>query len=58
MITNLKARGTKRICQSEDCGLPFYDLNRTEISCPSCGTALPYWWLACPVDNTRRPEAE
>jgi uncharacterized protein (TIGR02300 family) len=40
MITNLKARGTKRICQSEDCGLPFYDLNRTEISCPSCGTAF------------------
>jgi uncharacterized protein (TIGR02300 family) len=40
MIANLKARGTKRICQSATCGLPFYDLNRTEISCPSCGTVF------------------
>jgi hypothetical protein len=30
----------KRICQSEACGLPFYDLNRTDISCPNCGTVL------------------
>lgn len=32
-------RGTKRHCQSETCGLPFYDLNRTEIACPTCGAA-------------------
>ncbi len=30
-------RGTKRWCQDEACGLPFYDLNRTNISCPNCG---------------------
>ncbi|MBN9268421.1 MAG: FYDLN acid domain-containing protein [Hyphomicrobium sp.] len=30
-------RGTKRICQSAVCALPFYDLNRTDICCPNCG---------------------
>ena len=39
MMTNMNVRGVKRICQSEACGLPFYDLNRTDISCPNCGTA-------------------
>lgn len=28
--------GTKRICQN--CGTKFYDLQRTPITCPSCGT--------------------
>ncbi|MDX2289226.1 MAG: TIGR02300 family protein [Hyphomicrobiaceae bacterium] len=32
------ARGTKRTCQSNECGLRFYDLNRNPISCPNCGT--------------------
>lgn len=39
-MPNVNARGLKRICQSEACGLPFYDLNRTDISCPNCGTVL------------------
>ena len=33
----MTARGTKRRCQSDECGLPFYDLNRTEMVCPMCG---------------------
>jgi hypothetical protein len=37
---NVSVRGLKRTCQSEACGLPFYDLNRTDISCPNCGTVL------------------
>ena len=32
-------RGTKRRCQSDTCGLPFYDLKRTDIACPTCGAA-------------------
>ena len=39
-MSNVSARGMKRICQSEACGLPFYDLNRADISCPNCGTVL------------------
>lgn len=33
-----QARGTKRTCQSEDCGSRFYDLNRNPIVCPICGS--------------------
>jgi len=32
------ARGTKRTCQSSECGSRFYDLNRDPIVCPICGT--------------------
>jgi uncharacterized protein (TIGR02300 family) len=32
------ARGTKRTCQSNECGARFYDLNREPIACPICGT--------------------
>lgn len=32
------ARGTKRTCQSSECGSRFYDLNRDPIVCPLCGT--------------------
>lgn len=31
------ARGTKRTCQA--CETRFYDLNRSPITCPSCGAA-------------------
>ena len=37
-IETKTARGTKRKCQSEECGLNFYDLNRSEAVCPNCGT--------------------
>jgi uncharacterized protein (TIGR02300 family) len=33
-----QARGTKRTCQSTECGARFYDLNHKPIVCPVCGT--------------------
>jgi len=40
MTPDLKAaRGTKRTCQNDDCGLHFYDLNRDTIVCPNCHSA-------------------
>jgi len=39
-MSKLLTRGTKRICQSATCALPFYDLNRTDIWCPNCGTVF------------------
>jgi uncharacterized protein (TIGR02300 family) len=33
-----QARGTKRTCQSSECGARFYDLNKNPITCPVCGT--------------------
>jgi hypothetical protein len=35
-----EARGIKRICNNDECALPFYDLNRLDCSCPNCGTAF------------------
>ena len=32
------ARGTKRLCLNPKCGGKFYDLNRSPIICPLCGT--------------------
>ncbi len=32
-------RGTKRTCQNGECGARFYDLNRSPITCPICGSA-------------------
>jgi len=37
MATN-KDRGTKRTCQNGDCGARFYDLNRSPILRPICGS--------------------
>ena len=31
-------RGTKRVCQNQECGSRFYDLNRDPIICPICQT--------------------
>ena len=33
-----QARGTKRTCQSNECGARFYDLHRDPIICPICGS--------------------
>lgn len=33
-----QARGTKRTCQSNECGARFYDLSRNPIICPVCGS--------------------
>jgi len=33
-----QARGTKRTCQSSECGARFYDLNRIPVTCPICGS--------------------
>lgn len=64
-------RGTKRLCQSEPCGLPFYDLNRDPIECPNCGEGFvpapvvamkaaygkrPQYKLFKPVDPAEEPE--
>lgn len=41
MSIALKAvRGTKRRCQNDGCGLPFYDLNRGTIVCPNCASVF------------------
>lgn len=37
-MSTKQARGTKRTCQSAECGSRFYDLNRNPIVCPICGT--------------------
>lgn len=37
-MSSKQARGTKRTCQSNECGIRFYDLNRKPVSCPICGT--------------------
>lgn len=34
----LKKRGTKQTCENADCSRRFYDLQRTSLSCPYCGT--------------------
>jgi len=31
-------RGTKRTCQNGECSARFYDLNRSPITCPICGS--------------------
>jgi uncharacterized protein (TIGR02300 family) len=37
-MSTKQSRGTKRTCQSAECGSRFYDLNRNPIACPICGT--------------------
>ena len=37
-MTAKAVRGAKRRCQNEECGKPYYDLNRPSPVCPECGT--------------------
>ncbi len=36
----LKKRGLKQTCENDDCGRRFYDLMRTSLTCPYCGTTF------------------
>lgn len=54
-----QSRGTKRTCQSSECGARFYDLGRTPITCPICGTiyalaSSPLAVTAAGEEKTRR----
>ena len=42
--------GSKRLCAS--CGAKFYDLNKTPITCPKCGTPFE----VVPVTTQPRPD--
>ena len=48
-----RARGTKRTCQNSECGVRFYDLDRTPIICPVC--ASPYVLPSTPVPLAAEP---
>ncbi len=37
-MSTKQQRGTKRTCQSSECGSRFYDLGRSPIVCPICGS--------------------
>ena len=50
------ARGTKRTCQSGECGARFYDLNNDPITCPICGTIYALARLPAGVTLEDKPE--
>ena len=52
-MSNKAERGTKRTCQSTDCGSRFYDLNRDPVTCPVCGTV--YELAAAPAMAAAAP---
>lgn len=59
-MSTKQARGTKRSCQSNECGQRFYDLNRDPIVCPICGTVYelassPVALAAAEEKSPRRP---
>jgi uncharacterized protein (TIGR02300 family) len=43
-------RGLKRLCQNDECGQHYYDLQRTEFACPHCGTLFDFEALARAVE--------
>ena len=56
-MTIAATRGTKRHCQSEPCGLPFYDLNKSPIECPNCGEGyVPVAAVAMKAAYGKRPQ--
>lgn len=50
MTTLVSRRGLKRTCQDNDCGVRFYDLNKTTITCPVCGAGFTAPPLPVPRD--------
>jgi uncharacterized protein (TIGR02300 family) len=62
-MSSKQARGTKRTCQSSECGSRFYDLNRKPIVCPICGSlyeiaSSPLAVSAVIEDKVRKPKKE
>jgi len=62
-MSSKQARGTKRTCQSGECGSRFYDLNRKPIVCPICGSlyeiaSSPLAVAAVIEDKVRKPKKE
>lgn len=62
-MSSKQARGTKRTCQSSECGERFYDLNRSPISCPICGSiyeiaSSPILPAAIAEEKVRKPKKE
>ncbi len=56
-VTVLAKRGIKRHCQSEPCGLPFYDLNKSPIECPNCGEGFtPEAPIVLKTSSSKRPQ--
>ncbi|MFM1814260.1 MAG: hypothetical protein RLZ98_955 [Pseudomonadota bacterium] len=53
-MSTKEARGTKRTCQSSDCGERFYDLNRDPIICPICQSV--YVIASAPLTASLKPE--
>jgi len=57
-------RGTKRTCQNSECGARFYDLARSPITCPICGSAYVIASSPTPIaavvpeEKPRKPKKE
>jgi hypothetical protein len=45
--------GTKRLCT--ECGVRFYDLNTTPITCPKCGARFQVVATTMPTPSAQRP---
>lgn len=58
-MSTKQQRGTKRTCQSSECGSRFYDLGRKPIVCPICGSiyeiaSSPHALSASGMDDRRK----
>lgn len=55
-MSTKSARGTKRTCQSNECGSRFYDLNNDPIACPICGTIYVIASSPLPIETSSQPD--
>jgi uncharacterized protein (TIGR02300 family) len=60
-MSTKQQRGTKRTCQSSECGSRFYDLGRSPIVCPICGSiyeiaSSPAALAASGMEDKRKPK--